>query len=82
MIPSHLFLPNISFLFSSKIIAVHQNVANCQNTLIVRPRTEVKDPSSRCMNESDVYDRCGHDTRQVHPSCTICKRTAKSPRMG
>ena len=28
-------LPNISFPFLSKIIALHQNVANCQNTLTV-----------------------------------------------
>ena len=26
--------------------------------------TEVEDLSSRCMNGSNVYDRCGHDTRQ------------------
>ena len=25
--------------------------------------TEVEDPSSRYMNPSDEYDRCGHDTR-------------------
>ena len=25
--------------------------------------TEVEDLSSRCMNVSNVYDRCGHDTR-------------------
>ena len=25
--------------------------------------TEVEDLSSRCMNRSDVYDRCGHDIR-------------------
>ena len=24
--------------------------------------TEVEDLSSRCMNGSNVYDRCGHDT--------------------
>ena len=32
--------------------------------------TEVEDLSSRCMNVSNVYDRCGHDTRLLHPSCT------------
>ena len=26
--------------------------------------TEVEDLSSRCINGSDVYDRCGNDTRQ------------------
>ena len=41
--------------------------------------TEVEDLSSRCMNESNVYDRCGHDTRQLHPSCTACRRTANLP---
>ena len=42
--------------------------------------TEVEDPSSRCMNGSDVYDRCGHDTRQLYPSCITCRRTANIPR--
>ena len=32
--------------------------------------TEVEDLSSRYMNGSNVYDRCRHDTRQLHPSCT------------
>ena len=32
--------------------------------------TEVDALSSRCMNGSNVYDRCGHDTRQFHPSYT------------
>ena len=40
---------------------------------------QVGDLSSRYMNESDVYDRCGHDTRQFHPSCTACRRTANLP---
>ena len=35
--------------------------------------TEVEDLSSRYINESDVYDRCGHDTRQLHPSCIACR---------
>ena len=26
--------------------------------------TEVEDPSLGCMNVSNVYDQCGHDTRQ------------------
>ena len=40
---------------------------------------EVVDPCSRCMNGWDVYDRCGNDTRQFHPSCTACRRTASLP---
>ena len=36
--------------------------------------TEVEDLSSRYMNGPNVYDRCGHDTRQLHPSCTPCRR--------
>ena len=42
---------------------------------------EVEHLSSRYMNESDVYDRCGHDTRQLHPSCTACRRTANLPEL-
>ena len=41
--------------------------------------TEVEDPFSRYVNASDEYDRCGHDTRQFHPSCTACRRTANLP---
>ena len=44
--------------------------------------TEVEDLSSRCMNGSDEYDRCGHDTTQFHPSCSTCRRTANIPRPG
>ena len=44
-----------------------------------RAHTEVEDPSSKCMNGSNVYDRCGHDTRLLHPSCTACRRTANLP---
>ena len=28
--------------------------------------TEVEDLSSRCMNGSNVYDRCGHDIGLLH----------------
>ena len=42
-------------------------------------RTEVEDPSLGCMNGSNVYDWCRHDTRQLHPSCTTCRRTANLP---
>ena len=72
------FPPNISFLFTKKIIALDQNVANYQNTLTVFTlmwRVLFK----RCMNASDAYDRCGHDTRQFHSSFTACKRTANLP---
>ena len=41
--------------------------------------TELGDLSSRYMNCSNVYDRCGHDTRQLHPSCTARRRTANLP---
>ena len=34
--------------------------------------TEVEDLSSRCMNGSNVYDRCGHDTRLLHPCIFVC----------
>ena len=56
------------------MIALHQTVANCQNTLTVH--TQVDDLSSKYMNGSDEYDRCGHDPRQLHPSCTACRKTA------
>ena len=41
--------------------------------------TEVDDLSSRCMNESDMYDRCKHNTKQFHPSSTACRRSANLP---
>ena len=41
--------------------------------------TEVEDPSLGCMNGSNMYDQCRHDTRQLHPSCTACRRTANLP---
>ena len=41
--------------------------------------TELEDPFLGCMNVSNVYDRCGNDTRQLHPSCTACRRTANIP---
>ena len=42
-------------------------------------RTKVEDHRSRCMNESDEYDRCGFDTRQLRPCYTACRRTANLP---
>ena len=41
-----------------------------------RTHIEVEDLFSRYMNRSNVYDRCGHGTRQLHPSCTARKKTA------
>ena len=41
--------------------------------------TEVEDPSSGCMNESYMYGRYGHGTKQLHPSCTACRWTANLP---
>ena len=38
--------------------------------------TEMEDPFSRCMNGSDEYDRCGHEARQLYPSCTAYRSTA------
>ena len=35
--------------------------------------TEVEDHSSRYMNGSNMYDRGGNDTRQLHPSCIACR---------
>ena len=62
------------FPFSSKMIALHQNVEYTDSA-----HTEVEDLSSRYMNGSNVYDRCGQDTRQLHPSCTARRRTANLP---
>ena len=44
--------------------------------------TEVEDLSSRYMNGSNVYDRCGHDTRLLHPSCTACRYTGPTGESG
>ena len=41
--------------------------------------TEMEDPSLGYMYGLNMYDRCGHDTRQLHPSCTACKKTANLP---
>ena len=60
------------------MIALYQNVANCRNTQTVLT-SEVGDLSLRWMNGSNVYDRCGHDTRQFYPSCTACRRSAILP---
>ena len=38
--------------------------------------TKVGDLSSRCVNASNEYDQCGHDTRQFHPSYIAYGRTA------
>ena len=53
-------LPNISFLFfeqndctQPKCVALSEYTDSAH--------TEVEDPSSRCLNVSDEYDRCGHN---------------------
>ena len=56
-------LTNISFLFFSKLIALHQNVLTLR--WMIFPQ--------------DVNGRCGHDTRLLRPSCTHCRRTANLP---
>ena len=69
MIPPHLFYQIIiSFLSRAKCGELSEYTDSAH--------TEVEDLSSRFMNGSNVYDRCGHDTRQLHPSCTTCRRTA------
>ena len=35
--------------------------------------------SSLCRNEWDMYNRCGHDIRQLCRSCASCRRTANIP---
>ena len=57
-------LPNISFVFFIKMIALHQNDCTppkCSelSEYTDSAHTEVEDLSSGCMNESDEYDRCG-----------------------
>ena len=57
------------------MIALHQTFGELSE-YTDSAHTEVEDPSLGCMNVPNTYDRCGHDTRQLHPSCTACKRTA------
>ena len=67
-------LPDI-FPFLSKMIALHQNVANCKNTLtVLTQRWRIFLQVSRYLNGSYAYD-----TKQLHPSCTACRRTANLP---
>ena len=65
-------LPNILF---SKMNALHQKCV-ALTEYIDSAHTEVEDLFSRYMNGSDAYDRYGHDTRLLHPSCTACRRTS------
>ena len=37
-----------------------------------------EDLSSRSISGSDICDRCEYSSRQLHPSCTACKRTARA----
>ena len=77
MIPPHLFYQKyISFLEQNDCTPPRCGELSDYTD---SAHTEVGDPSLGCMNVSNVYDRCGHDTRQLHPSCTACRRTATLP---
>ena len=72
MIPPHLFYQiYLSFL--------EQNYCTPPKCGELSESTEVEDLSSICMNGSNVYDGCGHDTRLLHPSCIACRMTANLP---
>ena len=78
VIPPHLLYEiYISFLKQKWLIST--KMWRTVSIYIDSDHTEVEDLSSICMNESHVCDRCGHDTRQLHPSCTACTRTANLP---
>ena len=77
MIPPHLFYQiYLSFLEQNDCTPPK---CGKLSEYIDSAHTEVEDLSSRYMNGSNVYDRCGHDTKQLHPSCTACRRTANLP---
>ena len=77
MIPPHLFYQiYISFLEQNDCTPPKCGELS---EYIDSAHTKVEDLSSRYMNGSDAYDRCGYDTRQLHPSCTACRRTANLP---
>ena len=77
MIPPHLFYQMyLSFLEQNDCTPPKCGELSEYND---SAHTEVKDLSSRYMNGSNVYVRCGHDTRLFHPSCTACRRTANLP---
>ena len=77
MIPRH----NIYQIYNSLSVRDDFTPPKCgeksENTDSVH--TEVEDPSLGCMNGSNVYDRCGHDTKQLHSSFTACRRIANLP---
>ena len=76
MIPPHLFYQiYLSFLEQNDCTP---SGCGAPSEYTDSAHTQVEDPSLGCMNVSNVYDRCGHDTRQLHPSCTAC-RTATLP---
>ena len=61
MIPPHLFYQiYLSFL--------EQNDCTPPRCGELSDYTQVEDPSLGCMNGSNVYDRCGHDTRLLDAS--------------
>ena len=70
-------LPNIYFLFEQNDFTPPKcgELSDYTDSAY----TEVGGPSSRCMNGSKVYDRCGHNTRQFHPYSTACRRSTNLP---
>ena len=77
MIPPHLFFQIIKSLFKQNDCTPPKYGELSEYT--DNSNTKVEDHRSRCMNESDEYDRCGFDTRQLRPSYTACRRTANLP---
>ena len=77
MIPPH----NIYKIYNSLSVRDDGTPPKCGelSEYIDSAHTEMEDLSSRYMNGSNVYDRCGHHTRQLHPSCTACRRIANLP---
>ena len=69
MIPPHLFYQiYLSFLEQNDCTPPKCGELSEYND---SAHTEVEDPSLGCMNVSNVYGRCGLDTRQLHPSCNF-----------
>ena len=69
MIPPQLFL-QIYLLFLEQNVCTPPKCGEVSGNTD-SAYTEVEDLSSICMNWLvDVYERCEHDTRQCHPSCT------------
>ena len=75
MTPSHIFLQ----IYISLLEADDCTPPKCGELsgYTDSAHTEVEDLSSRCMSGSNVCGQCRHDTKQFHPSCNTCNRTAK-----